>query len=232
MGSHVPRPASRAGSRVRGFRSCAGIRMRGSSTRAGIRMRGFSSCAGIRMRGFTVLEIVVAMLIFFLIITFAFWTMSQSVDQSLSAERARELRLLAGRKLAEIAVFEKHYDENLDGDFSDLPDDLRERYEGWTWKLDVTDRTIFGTQKDEHAEPLFESATDTATTAKTTGAGSSTAGEESAGAKKGETQVLRELVLTVTSPGDDGGAGDSIELVTYLPQVVAKQTTAAKGTDK
>jgi type II secretory pathway pseudopilin PulG len=189
-------------------------------------MRGTS----LRSPGFTLLEIVVAILIFFVIITFAAWVTSQSVDQALAAERARELRLLAGRKLAELAVFEKHYDEVLDGDFNDLPDGMREKFEGWTWKLDVTDRTVFGTQKDEHAEPLFDSATDTSLTSKT--GSSSTAGEETAGASKGETQVLRELVLTVTAPGEDGGPGDSVEIVTYLPQVVAKQPQPAAGGGK
>lgn len=172
--------------------------------------------------GFTLLEITVAMLIFFLIVSFAFVTMSDSVDQSLGAERARELRMLAERKLGEIAVFEGFHDtETPEGDFSDLPEEIRQRYEKWTWKLEVRDVTVFGTQKDEAAAYLFEAPADAKAT--TDPAGSAT---DAASAKKGETQVLRELVLTISGPAEEG-SGETLEVVTYLPQVAAKAAAAA-----
>lgn len=183
---------------------------------------------GAAQAGFTLLEITVAMLIFFLIVSFAFMTMSDSVDQSLGAERARELRMLAERKLGEISVFESFHDtETPEGDFSDLPEEIRDRYEKWTWKLEVRDVTVFGTQKDEAAAYLFETPTETKETTAASGSSPDAAGS----GKKGETQVLRELVLTISAPAEDG-SGETIEVVTYLPQVAAKAAAAPAGGGK
>ena len=197
-----------------------GVRRRRSTASNRVR----NSRRGRLARGFTLLEITVAMLIFFLSVSFAFVTMSDSVDQSLGAERARELRMLAERKLGEIALFEGYYDNPPpEGDFSDLPDEIRDRYEKWTWKLEVRDVTVFGTQKDELAPYLFEAPADAKDTTKDAG---STA--DAASAKKGETQVLRELVLTIVAPAEEG-TGESVEVVTYLPQVAAKAAAAASA---
>jgi prepilin-type N-terminal cleavage/methylation domain-containing protein len=186
-------------------------------------MRATSDARPSRRAGFTLLEIVVAMMIFFLIITFAFWTMSQSVDQALSAERSRELRLLVERKLGEVAVFQEHYGQydDQDGDFSDLPEGMRERFEGWTWKVHVETKTAFLTG-DEGAPALFDGSG--------TGTTSTTTTDEAAKAAAAKSVKLTEFVLTVTAPGDDGGTGDSVEVVTYLPEDPKPATgTAAPG---
>ena len=175
--------------------------------------------------GFTLLEIVIAIGIFFMMVTLSMWTMTDSVDQSLASERARQLRMLAEMKLGEIAVFERHFDQNLGPEwFDDLPDPLRKDFEGWQWQLDVDDVTTFGEEK-ENAPALFASAH--AKDASATGAGSADPSSNPASKTKGESQVLRQLVLKVWAPGEDGAEGDSIEIVTYLPQVEAK---AASGT--
>ena len=163
------------------------------------------------------------MMIFFLIITFAYWSMIDAVDQSISSERQRQLVMLAQRKLGEIAIFERHFDENLGPEgFDDLPDEMRDDFEGWEWQLDVTDVTTFGPPKD-NAPGLFET-TDT----KGAQTGTDTADTSAQSAKKGEAQVIRQLTLKVWAPGDDGGEGDSIEIVTYLPQIAAKTAAGSK----
>lgn len=175
--------------------------------------------------GFTLIELTAAILLFFIIVTFAYWAMGSSVDQSIRAETGRELRMLAERKLGEVAVFERFYDEQLGPEeFDDLPEEMRERYKDWTWQTDVRDVTVVGDQKDENAPPLYGEASDSATETKD----ESSSGTGGTAAKKGETQLLREIVLKVTAPGGDGGDGDSIEIVTYLPQVPAKAAAGPK----
>lgn len=180
--------------------------------------------------GFTLLEITVAMLIFFLIVTFAFWSMSDAVDQALAAEQARRLRMLADRKLGEVAVFEQEFDPAGgadEGDFDDLPDELRDLYEGWTWEIEVRDVTVFGLQKDQNAPYLFPDSVPSTEETAAGGTGTSS-GTSSGSSKKGETQLLRELRLRVAAPAsEDGGEGDAIEVVTYLPPVAAKAAPAA-----
>ena len=58
--------------------------------------------------------------------------------------------------------------------------------------------------------------------------GTDTADTSAQSAKKGEAQVIRQLTLKVWAPGDDGGEGDTIEIVTYLPQIAAKTAAGSK----
>lgn len=184
---------------------------------------GVSLRRGSRRAGFTLIEITAAMVIYFLIVTLAVWSMSDADDQSLDAERARQLRMLADLKLGEIAIFERHFDEPLGPEgFHDLPEDLREEFADWEWQTEVGDRTIFGPVKDEHAPSLYESE------ASTDASQTPTETSSSAAKGKGESQLLREIVLKVTAPADDG-EGDAIEIVTYLPQVPAKASGGAAG---
>lgn len=165
--------------------------------------------------GFTLLEITAAMLIFFLVVMFSLWMMSDATDQSLGAWNARSLRMLAERRLGEIAVFEKHYDEPDGGGFDDLPEELREEYAEWEWETEIRDVTVFGTQKDENAPYLFGDPGDDEKESSGTGAG------DAGATKKGDTQVLREIVLRIRAPGAEGET-ELIEVVTYLPQVAQK----------
>lgn len=176
--------------------------------------------------GFTLIEVTAAIMIFFLMVTFAFWAMSDAVDQSISSERARQLRMLAERKLGEIAVFERHFDDNLGPDpFDDLPEGMREDFDGWEWQIDVKDYTAFGQPSDD-APALFDQASSTDAAA----AGTDTADTSAAAAKKGDRQVTRVLKLTIRAPAEDGEDGDTIEVVTYLPQVVQKAVAGSKST--
>ena len=80
-------------------------------------------------------------------------SLQNSTDQALDSVRARELRVLAERKMGEIQVFEAEYDDIYDNeDFDDYHDDL---YDGWEWSLFIRDVVIFGTTNDEAAEYLF-----------------------------------------------------------------------------
>jgi prepilin-type N-terminal cleavage/methylation domain-containing protein len=180
-----------------------------------------------RRRGFTLLEIVTAMMIFFLVISFAIWTTAAAEDQAIAAQRARQLRMLGELKLGEIAVFEQHFDQETGNDqqFDSLPDDLREEFKDWRWRLQIKDVTAFGPQTDQNAEYLFEEPEDAKKNADGTPAEPDPSAGQPGAAKKGDTQLLRQLTLTVTAPGEDGGDGDAIEIVTFLPMIVQKTAT-------
>ena len=177
-----------------------------------------------RSAGFTLLEVVAAMLIYFLIVTFSLWAMSDSYDQSLAAEDARVLRMLAERRLGEVAVFERYWDgkETLSGRFDDLPDELGEAYGNWEWECEVRDVTVFGTQSDPNADYLFESPSTTTDP----NAADAQQQQTQTPQKKGDTQMLREIVVRVKSPPEDGEE-QMVELVTYLPQVPVKTAGGA-----
>lgn len=180
-------------------------------------------------RGFTLLEVIIAFALFAAIVVFAGWRVLDASDQSLSAERARQLRMLAEIRAGEIEIFEKYYDQPLSGDFDDLPEEIRDAYEGWEWETEIRDVTVFGLQKDEAAPYLF-TENDPGTDPDAASSGGSSGGSGGTSKSKGETQILRELVLKVRSPSLDG-ASDEIEIVTYLPTVVAA-AAAAGGTPK
>lgn len=189
-----------------------------------------------RRAGFTLLEILVSIMIFLGMVSMALWMMASAEDQALASERARQLRMLAEYKLGEISIFERRFDQNDEGDFSDLPEDMRELYREWRWRLDVRDVTAFeGKTVDPNAPLLFPDASSSSTSTDAgsgsgsgSGGTSGTSGTEGTG--KGESQILRELVLTVTAPSDTGeGEGDSIEIVTFLPQVATKAAAPAAG---
>ena len=80
--------------------------------------------------------------------------MNDSTDMADGSVRARELRVLAERKMGEIQLFEKEYDDIYDNEsFDDYDDDL---YDGWEWSLFIRDVVIFGTTNDEAAEYLYD----------------------------------------------------------------------------
>lgn len=167
--------------------------------------------AGTRTAGFTLLEVMAAFAIFALLSVPLLISLDLTTDRAMTSVRARELRLLAERKLGEIAVFEKEFDDLYD--WKDLGDEYGDRWAGWEWNLFIRDVVIFGETNDEAAEYLF-GAPDEDEDEST---------EENAGdqQKKGETQFLRELTLTIRAPsGDDlGGIDDSVTIVTFLPLV-------------
>jgi len=179
--------------------------------------------------GFTLIEITAATLLFFIVVTFALQATTDSVDQSLSAERARRLSMMAGLKLGEIEVFERYHDypPSAPTDFDNLPEDLAAEYEGWQWESLIEDFTFFGRQKDPNAPYFFEEDASDAEE-DTSASGGSTGPGSGAQNSKGDTQILRRVVLKVTTPSEDGD-GDSIEIVTFLPQV-ARQTSTGTGT--
>ena len=184
--------------------------------------------------GFTLLEITVAMMIFFLIISFALWAMADSTDQGLAAKHSRELRMLAEMKLGEVAIFETYYndEDGTDKTFDDLPEGMRDIYRDWHWSLGIKDVTVFGVKNDDNAPYLFGEPDEAKTTNAdgTSGTGDS-GGTPAAGAtKKREPKLLRQIVVTVSVPSEDGeGDSDGIELVTYLPLPPQKTAAAPKG---
>ena len=174
-----------------------------------------------RSGGFTLLEMIAALAIIAITMLFSSLVMVDSYDQSLGAQNARILRMLAERKLGEIAVFERHFDANEAADFSDLPEEIRDEYDDWEWETEIRDVTVFGTQTDPNADYLFESADPT-----TEGTLGGTATGAEAAKKKGDTQMLREVVLRVKAPSEEG-EGELVEIVTYLPQVPVKTAAGA-----
>ncbi len=178
-----------------------------------------------RSRGFTLLEIVVALAIFSFIAAVTLSTTADSDYLAGRSRRARELRLLAERKLGEILLFESHFDDTLDGDFAGDPM-LGDEGGDWKWQLDVRDVTVFGISNQDDAQYLFGAPSDEEKTAASTPAqGLAGATGQPGAAKKGEMQQLRELTLKVSAPQTEG-TGDSVEIVTFMPEVAAR--TAAK----
>ena len=179
-----------------------------------------------RQSGFTLLEILIAIAIFAFIAGAAMQTMANSDYLATSAKRARELRMLAERKLGEILTFEHHYDEydSFEGDFmSDYPE-YKDRFKDWRWQLDIRYVTVFGISTKEDAQYFFGAPTDEEKAAAQPATGGSPAGP--APASKGTPQELRELTLRVSAPADDGD-GDSVELIVLAPILQAAGTAAA-----
>jgi prepilin-type N-terminal cleavage/methylation domain-containing protein len=185
-------------------------------------------------RGFTLLEILVAIAIFAFVAGAAMQTMSSADSNASSAKRARELRMLAERKLGEVLTFELHFDDNYDGDLGDDYPEFGDRFRGWKWKLEFQspDPVFFGISSQDDAQYFFGAPTaDEKAAAATPASGSSgTPGQPGQATKKGETQNLRVFTLKVSSPDDDG-AGDSVSLQMFAPIVAKKAAggTAAPG---
>jgi prepilin-type N-terminal cleavage/methylation domain-containing protein len=202
---------------------------RGRGPRHGVLMRRRVDC------GFTLLEILVAVVIFAFVASAAMTVMADSDYMAASGKRARELRMLAERKLGEVLAFERHFDDlpTTDGDFqSDYPE-YGDRFKGWTWSLEVDDFTVFGISSDPEAKYLFGAPTDdekAQAAAQTSGAGSSSGASGQPGnasAAKTPEQKLRRLILRVSSPTDEG-AGDTVEITMFAPLLAPKQG-ASKG---
>jgi len=170
--------------------------------------------------GFTLLELMAAITIFSIMAGMVLVSLQDSTEMALTSVRARELRILAERKMGEILLFEAEFDDIYDNErFDDYDDEL---YDGWEWSLLIRDVVIYGDTNDEAAEFLFEDpGEDDETDPAATDAGA----EE----QKGETQFLRELSLTVRAPTDDGEGGDSVTIITFVPLVDHGPGGAAGG---
>jgi len=179
-------------------------------------------------RGFTLLEILVAFAIFVFIASAAMLTISSSHLHAAAARRARDLRMLAERKLGEVLAFEEFYDaENQDGRFDEY-DEYKDLYADWTWQVEIRDVTVFGISSQEDAQYLFGEPTDDERTAQSQPTGGQS-GQPGQPAKKGELQQLREITVRVGSPPDDG-TPDSVELIVFAP-LVKKAAAAGKPPD-
>ncbi len=185
-----------------------------------------------RAAGFTLLEVLVALAIFSFVAIAAAATTHNADYMAASGKRARELRMLAERRLGEVLAFEQHYDDLAPPDDCSDWSEYGDRFKDWKWQLDIRDVTVFGISTDENAQYLFGPPSDDekAQAAQPAGGASGAAGQPGAPAQKGETQGLRELTLRVTAPVDEG-AGDSVELIVFAPQV-GKKTAAAGTTPK
>jgi prepilin-type N-terminal cleavage/methylation domain-containing protein len=178
-----------------------------------------------RQSGFTLLEILVAIAIFAFVAGAAMQTMANSDYLAATGHRARDLRMLAERKLGEILTFEKHYDDNFDGDFSEYTE-FGDRFRDWKWQLEVRGSPgpvlcVFGIWPTEDAQYLFGQPTEEEKAASTTGTPAAGGPAQPGQPKqKGDPQELRELTLRVSAPAD-GGVSDSVELVLFVPVVPA-----------
>lgn len=180
-----------------------------------------------REAGFTLLEIIVAVAIFVFIAGAAMLTMSSVHILAGSALRARELRMLAERKLGEVLTFDSHYEaENLRGQF-DKYEEFKDRYKDWTWEVETRDVVVFGVSTAEDAEYLFGAPTEEEKAAQTQTTTGSQSGQPGQPAKKGELQKLREITVRVASPADDG-APDSVEIIIFAPPLQRQGAAAPK----
>jgi prepilin-type N-terminal cleavage/methylation domain-containing protein len=178
-------------------------------------------------RGFTLLEIIVAVAIFAFISGAAMQTMSSSDHLAGSAMRARDLRMLAERKLGEALTFDAHYEaEQLSGDFKGY-DEFKDRFDGWTWQVETRDVWVFGIASDENAEYLFGAPTEDEKAAQTQAQSGAQSGQPGQPAKKSEPRKLREITVRVASPSDDG-TPDSVELIMFAPPLERQGVTAPK----
>lgn len=179
-----------------------------------------------RSAGFTLLEVIVAVAIFAFIVGAAMQTMSSSDYLAATALRARDLRMLAERKLGEVMTFEEYYDrENGEGHF-DGYEEYKDRFRDWTWQVEIRDVTVFGISSDEGAQYLFGQPTEEEKAAQTQPAGGQSA-QPGQPVKKGELQQLREITVRVASPSEDG-TPDSVELIVFAP-LVKKAAGAPKS---
>lgn len=178
-------------------------------------------------RGFTLLEVLVAFAIFSFVAGAAIQTMSNCDHLSVSARRARDLRMLAERKLGEVLAFEEHYDAGNvpEGTFEDYAE-YKDRFAEWTWQVEIRDVTVFGISTQEDAQYLFGEPTDDERTAQSQPTGGQS-GQPGQPAKKGELQQLREITVRIASPAEEG-TPDSVELVVFAP-LVKKAAAAPKS---
>jgi prepilin-type N-terminal cleavage/methylation domain-containing protein len=176
-----------------------------------------------RQHGFTLLEVLVAGAIFTFVAAAAAQITTNSDYLASTAIRARELRMLAERKLGEVMAFEEYYDQdNREGRF-DAYEEYKDRFADWTWQVEIRDVTVFGISTQEDAQYLFGQPTDDEKAAQSQPQGGQT-GQPGQPAKKGELQQLREITVRVASPAD-GGMPDSVELIVFAPLV--KKAAAA-----
>lgn len=178
-----------------------------------------------RGAGFTLIELIAAVAIFGFVAAAAMQVTTNSDFLASSASVTRDLRMLTERKLGEILVFEKHFDEsNQEGYFNEY-EEFGDRFDEWTWRYEIRDVVVFGVSTQEGAVHLFGEPTDEEI---------AEAGQPAAGAqpgqpaKKGETQTLREITLRVAAPSDDGVA-DTAEIIVFAPLVNRK---AAAGSSQ
>ena len=176
-------------------------------------------------RGFTLLEVLVALAIFAFVASAAVQTMANSDYLAASARRARELRMLAERKLGEVLAFEQHYDDNYELQDFDYPE-YEDHFKDWKWQLDVRDVTVFGTATED-APSLYGETDEEKEAQQNAGASGSTAGTQPGQTqRKGEAQQVRELTLRVSAPAE-GGASDSVQLIVFAP-LVTRKTAGSK----
>ena len=186
-----------------------------------------------REGGFTLLEILVAIAIFTFVAAAAGQTMASADYLTASGKRARELRMLAERRLGEVLSFEGYWDDKApyEGDFADYGE-YKDQFKDWKWQVDIRDVTAFGVSTAENAEYLFGAPTDDekAQAAQQSGGGSAS-GAGSSGTttqKVGKPQELREITLRVLAPTDQG-PGDSVELIVFASKIAAKAAGAKAG---
>jgi prepilin-type N-terminal cleavage/methylation domain-containing protein len=179
-----------------------------------------------RQHGFTLLEVLVATAIFGFVAVAAGQITANSDWIASTAIRARELRMLAERKLGEVMTFEEYYDrENGEGHF-DGYEEYKDRFANWTWQVEIRDVTVFGISSDEGAQYLFGQPTDEEKAAQTQPPGGQS-GQPGQPVKKGELQQLREITVRVATPAEDG-TPDSVELIVFAP-LVKKAAAAPKS---
>lgn len=179
-----------------------------------------------RERGFTLIEIAVATTIFGFVAVAASQITINSDVIAASGIRARELRMLAERKLGEVMTFEEYYDQdNREGHF-DAYEEYKDKYAEWTWQVEIRDVTVFGISSQEDAQYLFGQPTDDEKAAQSQPQ-SGQSGQPGQPQKKGELQQLREITVRVASPSDDG-APDAVELIMFAP-LVKKAASAPKS---
>jgi prepilin-type N-terminal cleavage/methylation domain-containing protein len=159
---------------------------------------------GALQAGFTLLELVVAMVLFAFIIIEVLADRETSLQISADARNTQIVRYLAAYKIDEIRHDPDTFGESDSGDFEELQTDWQD-FTAFSWEMEVTKVVAVGSSEDAGADYLFEEDSEEAP--------STTADGEAL-----DPQYVRKLRLTVRFEPDGVPRPDlSLTVITYLP---------------
>ena len=157
--------------------------------------------------GFTLLELVVALVLFAFIVVEVLADRETSIRMSADARVIQTVRYLAAAKIDEIRHDPERFGESDSDDFSELNDETQAQdFSAYTWELEVERMVVVGASDDSDDNFLFEEDED----------------EDPAQTQGGDPvqpRYVRRLTLVVRFEPEGGEARPelNIKIVTYIP---------------